>query len=205
MTEIEQKTMKKKHISYEELEKANLSDYVLYSEKLKTIEWAQRREVILGRDKFTCQKCQTRHSRIIEDVAYINYTEEEEQKYIETFKVQIQNYQEIYGINQPISIPKKPLDQDYQPKYLQVHHKYYIKNNHPWNYPDEALISVCASCHQKIHDTEDIPVYSSELKDVKLTLTKCSRCNGSGHLKEYNYHLNGICFKCNGNEFEENI
>jgi len=197
--------MREKYISYEELKKENLQDFISYSEKLKTIEWAKRREEILLRDSFTCQKCEIRYSKIIDGVAYINYTEEEAQEHIENFKKGMEKAQEMFGLNFPFSIPNKVLHQDFQPKYLHVHHKYYIRNTHPWNYPDEALISVCGTCHQEIHNTEDIPVYRNESKDLKLTLTTCTRCKGSGHLEEYNYYMNGICFKCSGNEFEENL
>lgn len=32
---------------------------------------------------------------------------------------------------------------------LQVHHKYYIDGAMPWEYPDEALITLCELCHEK--------------------------------------------------------
>lgn len=46
---------------------------------------------------------------------------------------------------------------------LQVHHKYYSKypNNvkvQPWNYPNNALITLCDECHQKAHKKK-IKVY----------------------------------------------
>lgn len=46
---------------------------------------------------------------------------------------------------------------------LQVHHKYYSKypNNvkvQPWNYPNDALITLCDECHQKAHKKK-IKVY----------------------------------------------
>ena len=46
---------------------------------------------------------------------------------------------------------------------LQVHHKYYSKypNNvkvQPWNYPNDALITLCNECHQKAHKKK-IKVY----------------------------------------------
>lgn len=39
---------------------------------------------------------------------------------------------------------------------LQVHHKYYTKNADgsrpkPWEYPDDALITLCRKCHSEIH------------------------------------------------------
>jgi len=37
---------------------------------------------------------------------------------------------------------------------LNVHHKYYMPNTDPWDYPDEALITWCRKCHkeQTIYD-----------------------------------------------------
>lgn len=50
------------------------------------------------------------------------------------------------------------------PYNLQVHHKYYSKypNNRfvdPWNYPDDALITLCDNCHHKVHNKNNIKVY----------------------------------------------
>lgn len=28
--------------------------------------------------------------------------------------------------------------------------------------------------------------------------TTCSKCNGTGNLKNYSHVMNGVCFKCNG-------
>ena len=30
---------------------------------------------------------------------------------------------------------------------LKVHHKYYLQNKEPWEYPPEALITLCENCH----------------------------------------------------------
>ena len=32
---------------------------------------------------------------------------------------------------------------------LNVHHKYYLNGNDPWDYPDEALITLCEECHKE--------------------------------------------------------
>jgi hypothetical protein len=32
---------------------------------------------------------------------------------------------------------------------LQVHHLFYLPNKLPWEYPDEALLTLCEVCHQK--------------------------------------------------------
>lgn len=47
---------------------------------------------------------------------------------------------------------------------LHVHHKYYsaYPNGilvYPWNYPDDAFITLCAYCHQRVHVRKKIKVY----------------------------------------------
>lgn len=47
---------------------------------------------------------------------------------------------------------------------LQVHHKYYNKypdNSYPppWDYPNEALITLCNECHKKEHELKIIKTY----------------------------------------------
>ena len=47
---------------------------------------------------------------------------------------------------------------------LHVHHKYYLQYpNHqkvkPWNYPDNALITLCNRCHYRVHKNKQIKVY----------------------------------------------
>lgn len=53
---------------------------------------------------------------------------------------------------------------------LQVHHKYYSKYPNgkmvkPWNYPDNALITLCKDCHNKIHRKHKIKVYYRRYSD----------------------------------------
>lgn len=43
-------------------------------------------------------------------------------------------------------------------KYLHVHHTYYINGNLAWEYPDEALITLCNKCHKEVHRTTKIQV-----------------------------------------------
>lgn len=47
---------------------------------------------------------------------------------------------------------------------LQVHHKYYMKypnGNYvdPWDYPDDKLITLCESCHNKWHRRYKVKTY----------------------------------------------
>lgn len=53
---------------------------------------------------------------------------------------------------------------------LQVHHKYYSKYPNgfrvsPWNYPDDALITLCDKCHKKVHDKKKIKTYYRKYSD----------------------------------------
>lgn len=35
---------------------------------------------------------------------------------------------------------------------LVAHHKKYIQGKEIWDYPDEYLITLCKSCHEKFHE-----------------------------------------------------
>jgi hypothetical protein len=39
---------------------------------------------------------------------------------------------------------------------LHVHHKQYLPGNKPWEYEDNWLITLCASCHDKFHEKFNI-------------------------------------------------
>lgn len=32
---------------------------------------------------------------------------------------------------------------------LAIHHLYYLDNTDPWDYPDDALLTLCKTCHDK--------------------------------------------------------
>lgn len=82
-------------------------------------------------------------------------------------------------------------------KGLNVHHKYYIKGHNPWDYSNEALITLCEKCHGKRHQTSTTPVYD-ENNGIMSRLVQCDRCDGSGYLPQYNHVQHGVCFKCGG-------
>lgn len=44
---------------------------------------------------------------------------------------------------------------------LNVHHKYYIWKADPWDYPDDALITLCEECHS--NERESLPVQEKRL------------------------------------------
>ena len=82
---------------------------------------------------------------------------------------------------------------------LNVHHKYYVRGKKPWEYYDDALVTLCADCHKKRHTEEQIPVYKSLAEIVVYGFCDvCDKCGGSGYLPQYSYYEYGICFKCGG-------
>ncbi len=86
-------------------------------------------------------------------------------------------------------------------KDLHIHHKYYQVDKFAWEYPNDALITLCWDCHEKLHKNTEI-----EIRDINNNLirrrTVCSRCYGAGYFPEYNHVQNGVCFKCGGSRFE---
>lgn len=84
---------------------------------------------------------------------------------------------------------------------LNIHHKYYILGRKPWEYDNDALITLCPHCHQKRHLQTKIPIFefsNHQQRQIKDNLQLCDRCGGAGYLPEYHYYLEGICFKCHG-------
>jgi hypothetical protein len=79
---------------------------------------------------------------------------------------------------------------------LNIHHTYYVRGHKPWEYDNEALVTLCENCHKKRHETSSIPYYDKER--LVGNLVPCDRCGGSGYLPQYNHVENGICFKCGG-------
>lgn len=85
---------------------------------------------------------------------------------------------------------------------LHVHHQYYQIGKLPWEYPDEALITLCWSCHEKIHLTTKIPILNEHGRQLK-DLTPCHRCMGAGEFPQYRHIIHGLCFECQGGRYEE--
>jgi 5-methylcytosine-specific restriction endonuclease McrA len=86
---------------------------------------------------------------------------------------------------------------------LQVHHKYYVRGRLPWNYLDDALITLCSDCHRKRHRSGVIFVYDEiDGKLVRTKMRPCIRCLGAGIFPQWWYYEDGICFRCRGAKFE---
>lgn len=51
---------------------------------------------------------------------------------------------------------------------LHVHHKYYVFGRQPWEYPDQALVTLCNYCHSEEHYSK-VPNYQeSDLALLKI-------------------------------------
>lgn len=51
---------------------------------------------------------------------------------------------------------------------LHVHHLYYVRRNKPWEYPNSALITLCAECHED--ESDCVHDYASDaLLEMKRT------------------------------------
>ena len=89
---------------------------------------------------------------------------------------------------------------------LHVHHLHYITGLDPWEYRDSELVTLCESCHSEYHSRYDVPVYYIDGENlVELKMTPCSRCGGAGWFPQYKHVQNGICFRCHGAKYDEQI
>ena len=90
------------------------------------------------------------------------------------------------------------------PIMIHIHHKFYVRERLPWEYDDTALVSLCNHCHWELHKKIKIPIYTMINGELhELHYTPCNRCNGMGMFPEYKHVQNGVCFRCNGNRYEE--
>jgi hypothetical protein len=178
--------MEAEKLKYEILVRAFDNGRVPYALLLNTEEWMYRREEIIKRDSKVCKKCG--RGPTIDQVSKNEYFGFE---WVER-RVSNANY------------PKVDIEEMYwsdKPYNLEVHHKFYVLGSLPWDYSDDALVTLCNWCHQEIHNTTVIPVLNHE--GEALGYTPCNRCNGSGSLPEYSHVQSGVCFKCNGARYEE--
>ncbi|WP_299183706.1 hypothetical protein [uncultured Aquimarina sp.] len=203
--------MKYKNITYKDLvEESRLNEQViLYADLLNTQEWKDKRKIIIDRDKNRCSVCHSEPPKdhlLYDGFEYREMSSEEEKEYVKSYweewekeNKDKENYELLKKVSCKPGIPLIKIGIAVQ---LHVHHTYYIKNNVPWNYPNETLITLCHSCHKRIHEKEEISVYSDESLSSELNLKPCSKCIGTGYIEEYYYFKNGICFRCNGNRYE---
>lgn len=119
-----------------------------------------------------------------------------------------QNYKR--GALYPVILPNLPVDRlaineplvATEAIELHVHHKYYVMGLLPWEYGDDALITMCDKCHWQEHQENKILIYQSEPDGLRETAVQlCTKCWGAGFLPEYRHVQGGICFKCMGHRY----
>jgi len=85
-------------------------------------------------------------------------------------------------------------------KGLHVHHGYYQDGMMAWEYPLDALLTLCWSCHETLHRKEKIEVrdFAGEVVEYRDV---CDRCFGAGYFPQYKHVEYGGCFQCRGSKF----
>ncbi|MDD5183663.1 MAG: HNH endonuclease [Paludibacter sp.] len=152
----------------------NIAVNTLYLNK----EWLDKRDLILKRDNYTCQGCQT-FNPSLGSVELSNPIDN---------SLEIHFYRSTPGSSvYTISSEKYKLDVeiDFGRNWmvlpvLQVHHKRYIQNKNLWDYDDTDLITLCKNCHNSLHDNFEIPICDSSgliIKNKKFT-PKDEGCGG---------------------------
>lgn len=143
----------------------------IFNKDYTHLEWKKRRNTILERDHYTCQKCGVTNPSlgiifhivdldtpyfngaecIVDTIAVHSYNRGSGEYIIDIDDIHITIPFGIHKIVMPI---------------LQVHHKKYIQNRMLWEYEDNDLITLCESCHRKEHYENKIPIYNSNNVDV---------------------------------------
>jgi 5-methylcytosine-specific restriction endonuclease McrA len=183
-------------ITFTELLTEYVGEYIPYGLLLSTVEWRNKRKEILIRDNHKCTQCgcwtteRMWNSKKRENF-YIWWREDKPV----IVKNEDGTHEEIL-LPEMISAPKQ--------YYLNIHHKYYIKNRLPWSYPPDTLTTLCNWCHEELHKNELIKVYDEDNNEL-TDLTPCRRCDGAGWFPEYDHVEAGICFHCRGAKYEELI
>ena len=164
-----------------------------YPELLQCKEWKKKRAEILKRDDYCCTYCEKEGTELF--LAGKPYIFKEI-----PLRLPPDLGGDIYGYKTVGKKQKKAI-------FLQVHHKYYYLDKYPWEYNNDALVALCEDCHNKVHETEKIPVFksSTDQNPIYQNLTPCSKCNGIGFFNQYRHVENGVCFRCYGKGYEELI
>jgi len=66
--------------------------------------------------------------------------------------------------------------------YLHVHHTYYDSSLLMWEYPIDSLITLCAICHKKLHDTTKITKLRKPIDREKKVIEKTEKLNKISNL-----------------------
>lgn len=194
-----------KIVTYKELllEFVNKDIKIPYYDYLRTLEWRKFRDEIVERDNNKCLNCGTEPKIIEIPLTKIqNITNREDitcAQFVITKKTNGAHLKlKVEGLDFEPTI-KLLVPTGFVSKiWLEVHHTYYIKNHLPWEYESVDLKTLCRSCHQKEHDDINLIQFTDITKTESSFVETCSKCNGTGHIPQYDYFRDGICFNCNG-------
>ena len=187
-------------------EKYALREKANYVDELSSLEWKSKRDIIIERDDAECKECCKKQSIFKDGKYYATYSKEEQEEYEKKLnELYITNAKLLGLVDLGYIKAEAQFHQVHEPIILHVHHKYYVQGKLAWEYPNEALLSLCQTCHQELHNNTIIKVYENEKMDSEMQLTTCKKCNGSGYISKYHYFKDGICFSCMGYKFEELI
>ena len=176
----------------------NSDKKISYQDLLLTFEWRNRRNEIVERDKKRCTKCQyiETYGYKSSDTGKYSYITDDGTEEEVTFTNED-------GIIVTEHIPSFVVTD--KPYFLHVHHKFYVYNKLPWEYPDTSLMTLCNWCHSKVHQTETIVIYKDNTLQNFENLIPCQRCNGTGWFPQFKHVQSGICFECDGARFKTDL
>lgn len=161
-----------------------------YEFLLDTVEWETVRNRIVKRDKEVCTRCKkgATAGRNGSDI-FFGFKLKSIDVSMDGTTISAHEEKELYSSDKHV--------------HLEVHHRYYIRDRYPWEYPDNALVTLCNWCHQELHNSEKISYYDSE--GQSLNYTPCYRYSGRGSFSQYKHVKGGVCFRCHGARFEQLI
>jgi hypothetical protein len=189
-----------KYAPFEEIKNNYIGTKIPYVVKLTTIEWKLKRDIVSNRENNICEICgekcmddwllKTENGFAKEVPATYEFIIEDKEHYDLSGEIDF-----IYPIETIRLIEQK------QVRISNVHHKYYVLEKEPWEYPNEDLMLLCHHCHKTIHQNQQIKIYKDFSKNEWDIVRPCQKCCGTGYLWEYSYWQGGICFDCNGKRF----
>ena len=214
-------------IPFAELLQKQAGSYATYQMLLQTTEWEEKRGLILKRDNHKCGKCgkwatlkqcyDFEKGPQVEDIWFddssLDWTSDETGT-VPRYKPS----EEIFGKNAQVICYNGGMAEIHagKPYHMEIHHQYYIRAYLPWQYNDEALVTLCNWCHRETHETgAPIPVFPTQaardevlrkvadFKQKAFYYTSCSRCGGSGDIPSYKHVEGGVCFRCGGSGYDE--
>lgn len=177
-------------MTLEELISKHQGEHISYAQYLTTVEWLNKRKLIIERDNHTCTNCKKGSTFYIKN-------------WNSPIKYHLWNINSFTGENVPWHVKGDSklilADKHY---HLEVHHQRYILNRFPWAYENDDLITLCNHCHTDFHKNNKVPVYNED-ELLVLEYEVCSKCNGTGYISQYEHVQNGVCFQCMGERYAQ--